>query len=39
MPTRVYRTFEDWQAAQELDTRTPEQRGIKIGGHPDDSSE
>ncbi len=30
--TRVYRTFEDWQAAQDLDKRTPEQRGIKVGG-------
>lgn len=28
---RVYRTFEDWQAEQERDTRTPEQRGIRVG--------
>lgn len=30
-PTRLYQTFDEWQAAQELDPRTPEQRGIKIG--------
>ncbi len=28
---RVYRTFEDWQAAQEKDQRTPGERGIKVG--------
>jgi hypothetical protein len=28
---RVYRTFEDWQAEQKLDTRTPQERGIRIG--------
>ncbi|NJM40324.1 MAG: hypothetical protein HC853_05945 [Anaerolineae bacterium] len=28
---RVYRTFEDWQAEQKLDTRTPNERGIRIG--------
>ncbi|MCL4504520.1 MAG: hypothetical protein M1434_00290 [Chloroflexi bacterium] len=28
---RVYRTFEDWQAVQERDSRTPEERGIKVG--------
>jgi hypothetical protein len=28
---RVYRTFEDWQAQQENDTRTPEERGIHVG--------
>jgi hypothetical protein len=28
---RVYRTFEDWQAEQQADLRTPEQRGIRIG--------
>jgi hypothetical protein len=28
---RIYRTFEDWQAEQQLDERTPEQRGIRVG--------
>jgi hypothetical protein len=28
---RVYRTFEDWESEQQRDTRTPEERGIKIG--------
>jgi hypothetical protein len=28
---RVYRTFEDWQAEQQADLRTPEQRGIHVG--------
>jgi hypothetical protein len=28
---RVYRTFEDWEAEQERDTRTPEERGIRVG--------
>lgn len=28
---RVYRTFEDWQAEQALDLRTPNERGILIG--------
>ena len=28
---RVYRTFEDWQAEQQLDQRTPAQRGISVG--------
>ena len=28
---RVYRTFEDWQAEQKADVRTPEQRGIRVG--------
>ena len=28
---RVYDTFEDWQAEQKADLRTPEQRGIHIG--------
>ncbi|BCX05688.1 MAG: hypothetical protein KatS3mg053_3626 [Candidatus Roseilinea sp.] len=28
---RVYRTFEDWQAEQLRDKRTPEERGIHIG--------
>jgi hypothetical protein len=28
---RVYRTFEDWQAEQEADLRTPEERGIHVG--------
>ena len=28
---RVYRTFEDWQAEQLLDLRTPAERGIQIG--------
>ena len=28
---RVFRTFEDWQAEQKADLRTPEQRGIHIG--------
>jgi hypothetical protein len=27
----VYRTFEDWKADQERDTRTPEERGIRVG--------
>ncbi len=31
-PGRVYRTYEDWLVAQEQDKRTPEQRGIKVGG-------
>jgi hypothetical protein len=26
---RVYRTFEDWQADQERDNRSPEERGIR----------
>ncbi len=29
---RIYRTFEDWQADQLRDTRTPEERGINVGG-------
>ncbi|MCL4505805.1 MAG: hypothetical protein M1434_09890 [Chloroflexi bacterium] len=28
---RVYRSFEDWEAEQRLDLRTPEQRGIGVG--------
>jgi hypothetical protein len=28
---RAYRTFEDWQAEQRADLRTPEQRGIHVG--------
>ena len=28
---RVYQTFEEWQAIQERDTRTPGERGINIG--------
>lgn len=28
---RIYRTFQDWQAEQLLDLRTPAQRGIQIG--------
>ncbi len=28
---RTYRTFEDWQAEQQRDTRSPEQRGIHVG--------
>jgi hypothetical protein len=28
---RVYRTFEDWESEQQRDTRTPEERGIRIG--------
>lgn len=28
---RVYRTFEDWQADQALDLRTPAERGIQVG--------
>ena len=28
---RVYRTFEDRQAEQRADVRTPEQRGIRVG--------
>lgn len=28
---RVYRTFEDWQADQLLDQRTPTERGIQVG--------
>ncbi len=28
---RAYRTYEDWQAQQENDTRTAEQRGIRVG--------
>jgi len=28
---RVYRTFEEWQAEQQKDSRTPEQRGIQVG--------
>ena len=28
---RVYRTFEDWQAEQQLDQRTPAERGISVG--------
>jgi len=28
---RVYRTFEDWESEQQRDTRTPEERGIKVG--------
>jgi hypothetical protein len=28
---RVYRTFEDWEADQKSDPRTPEQRGIMVG--------
>ena len=29
--TRVYRTFEDWEAQQQQDQRTPEERGIRVG--------
>ena len=28
---RVYSTFAEWQAKQQLDLRTPEQRGISVG--------
>ena len=28
---RVYRTYEDWQAEQKRDTRTPSERGIRVG--------
>jgi hypothetical protein len=28
---REYRTFEDWQAEQGRDERSPEERGIKVG--------
>ncbi len=28
---RIYRTYEDWQAQQQNDTRTAEQRGIRVG--------
>jgi hypothetical protein len=28
---RVYSTFEDWQAEQRADLRSPEQRGIHVG--------
>lgn len=28
---RVYRTYEDWESEQKRDTRSPEERGIKIG--------
>jgi hypothetical protein len=28
---RVYRTYEDWQAEQQLNLCTPEQRGIRVG--------
>jgi len=28
---RVYRTFEDWRVQQQLDLRTPEERGICVG--------
>lgn len=28
---RIYRTFEDWQAEQLRDKRTPEERGIRVG--------
>lgn len=28
---RVYRTFEDWESEQKRDTRTPEERGIRVG--------
>ncbi len=28
---RVFDTFEDWQAEQQADVRTPEQRGIHVG--------
>ena len=28
---RVYHTFEDWEAEQKLDVRTPGERGIQIG--------
>ena len=28
---RVYRTFEDWQAEQKKDNRTPTERGIRVG--------
>jgi hypothetical protein len=27
----VYSTFKDWQAKQAKDTRTPEERGIRVG--------
>jgi hypothetical protein len=29
--SRVYRTFEEWEAERQNDTRTPEERGIKVG--------
>lgn len=28
---RVYRTYEDWKSEQERDSRTPEERGIRVG--------
>lgn len=28
---RVYRTFEDWESEQRRDSRTPEERGIRVG--------
>jgi hypothetical protein len=28
---QVYRSFEDWQAEQQADLRTPAQRGIQVG--------
>lgn len=28
---RVYRTYEDWESEQKRDTRSPEERGIKVG--------
>jgi hypothetical protein len=28
---RVYRTYEDWQADQKRDTRSPAERGIDVG--------
>ena len=29
--SRVYRTFEEWEAERQNDMRTPEERGIKVG--------
>jgi hypothetical protein len=29
--TRIYRTYEDWQAEQKADKRSPEERGIRVG--------
>jgi hypothetical protein len=31
LQTRPSRTYEDWQADQQADVRTPEERGIRIG--------
>jgi hypothetical protein len=30
-PQRVYRTFEDWEAEQRSDSRSPAERGIHVG--------